>query len=98
MTDTIPDHTTYVASSLAGSAGAWGYHDRLITWTGTVSSGSPITLTFRVVVDETLVGPYALTNRAVLNDQVGVTRTIQATTLIDPLRRYLPVVWVASQP
>ena len=63
----------------------------MITWTGTVSNTAPVTLTFKVTVDE-VAGPLAIVNRAVLDDRVGVTRTLQAVTLVDPLLYYSPFV------
>jgi uncharacterized repeat protein (TIGR01451 family) len=91
ITDTIPGNVTYIPGSLSGSDGVGGYASGVITWTGAVSTAVPVTLTFRVTVDE-VAGPLAIVNRAVLDDRVGATRTLQAVTFIDPLRHYLPVV------
>ena len=91
VTDTLPSHTTYVPGSLAGSSGAWGYGDGVVTWTGSLSPGASVALTFKVKVDE-VTGPLAIVNQAVVDDRVGVPRVIQAVTLIDPLRYYLPAV------
>ena len=65
VTDTLPSHTTYVPGSLSGSSGAWGYGGGVITWTGAVSPGASVTLTFKVTVDE-VSGPLAIVNRAVV--------------------------------
>jgi uncharacterized repeat protein (TIGR01451 family) len=91
VTDTLPSHTTYVPGSLLGSSGVWGYGDGVVTWTGALSPGASVTLTFQVTVDEG-TGPLAIVNQAVLDDRVGVSRAIQARTWIDPWRYYLPVV------
>lgn len=96
LTDTIPTETMYVERTLWGTTGTWGYADNVITWTGTVSAGEMVTLTFDVTIDEELVGPHAIVNQAVLDDRVGVTRTIRAVTLVNPLRCYFPLVLVSS--
>ncbi len=85
VTDTIPTHTTYIQGSLSGSSGTWGYQGGVITWTGAVSTRVPVTLAFKVTVDE-VAGPLAIVNRATLDDHVGAIRTLQAVTWIDPLR------------
>jgi uncharacterized repeat protein (TIGR01451 family) len=91
VTDTLPSPSTYVPGSLSGSSGVWGYGDGIVTWTGALSPGASVTLTFKVTVDE-VTGPLAIVNRAVLDDRVGVSRVIQAVTWIDPWRYYIPVV------
>jgi uncharacterized repeat protein (TIGR01451 family) len=91
VTDTLPSHTTYVPGSLSGTSGTWRYEGGVITWTGALSPGASLTLTFKATVDE-VAGPLAIVNWAVLDDHVGVPRTVQAVTLIDPLRSYLPLV------
>lgn len=91
VTDTIPAHLTYVEGSLSASSGAWEEEGGVITWTGAVSRAAPVTVTFQATVDQ-LTGPLAIVNRAVLDDGVGITRTLQALTVIDPLFCYLPVV------
>jgi uncharacterized repeat protein (TIGR01451 family) len=92
VADPIPDHMTYVPGSLWASSGSPTYADGVVRWTGTALAGLPVTVTFRVTVDQ-VGGPQAIVNRAVVDDQVGLTCTLQATTLIDPLRYYLPVVF-----
>jgi len=91
ITDTIPTHTRYVQGSLSGSSGTWGYDGGVMTWTGAVSTRAPVTLTFKVSVDE-VVGPLAIVNRAALDDHVGAISVLQAVTLLDPLLYYLPVI------
>ena len=91
VTDTIPTHTRYIQGSLSGSSGTWGYDGGVITWTGAVSTRAPVTLTFKVSVDE-VVGPLAIVNRAALDDHAGTISVLQAVILIDPLRDYLPVI------
>jgi uncharacterized repeat protein (TIGR01451 family) len=91
VTDPIPNHATYVPGSLCASGGSSAYAGGVITWTGAVSVGVPVTVTFRVTVDQ-VVGPQAIVNRAVVDARPGSTCTLQATTLVDPLRYYLPAV------
>ena len=97
LTDPVPSHTTFVQGSLWASDELCAYAGDVITWTGTVSVGAPVTVTFQVTVDQA-PGPRAVVNRAVLDDGVGATRTLQATTLIDPVRYYFPIVFIMAEP
>ena len=91
MTDTLPTHTTYVDGSLSGSSGSWGYADGMITWTCALPPGASATLTFKAKVSNSST-PLAIVNRAVVDDRVGAPQVIEAVTLVNPLRTYLPTI------
>lgn len=91
LTDPLPGHTTFIPGSLSGSSGSWGYADGMITWTCALPPGVSATLTFKAKVDDSS-GPLAIVNRAVVDDRVGAPQVIEAVTLVNPLRTYLPTV------
>ncbi|MCD6344085.1 MAG: DUF1565 domain-containing protein, partial [Anaerolineae bacterium] len=65
LTDTLPTPATYVPGSLSASAGDAGAASGVITWTGALSAGTPVTLTFAVTTSSTLPDSL-LTNTAVI--------------------------------
>jgi uncharacterized repeat protein (TIGR01451 family) len=83
LTDTLPLSTTYVSNSLVFPTGVGGYDPatRAITWTGPVSVGLPVTLTFQVTVDLALDDGAQIVNTAVITDGAGLgyERTATAT-------------------
>jgi uncharacterized repeat protein (TIGR01451 family) len=93
LTDVLPIEVTYVTGTLAGSAGTRGYIEGVITWSGALSAGQAVTLTFDAVAGGDPAVPYAVVNQAVLDDRIGETRVLQAITLANPLRFYLPVIF-----
>ena len=89
MIDTLPLSTTYVLDSLTYPAGSGGYDaaSGIITWTGAVSVGLPVTITFQAMVDHapgtgTLVTRWAIVNEATITDDAGVDYEREATAII----------------
>ena len=91
VTDTLPINAHYVNGSLWTASGVAGYDDGIITWTGAVPASSSITIRYQATADEQLEGPYALVNRAILNDHVGQPRMIYTVVYVNPTRRYFPL-------
>jgi hypothetical protein len=85
LTDTMPMSTTYVPDSLdyAPGMGVGGYNSGLeaITWTGAVSVGLPVTITFQVTVAPAAGHGEVITNTAIISDGAGrgFERTATAT-------------------
>jgi uncharacterized repeat protein (TIGR01451 family) len=85
LTDTLPLSTTYVPGSLAylPSLGAGGYDAaaEAITWTGAVSVGLPVTVTFQVTAGLGLANGDMVENVAWIDDGLGglYQRTATAT-------------------
>lgn len=85
LTDTVPMSTTYVPDSLDYPPGmsVGGYDPALdaITWTGAVSVGLPVTITFQVTVDLAAENGAVITNTAIISDGAGrgFERTATAT-------------------
>jgi uncharacterized repeat protein (TIGR01451 family) len=93
LTDTIPANTAYIIGSLHSSAGQAVYSGGAIMWSGSLASGESVTISFRVTIDSSLVGPQAIINEALLDDHVGMIRKVSARTLVNPVMRYLPLIF-----
>jgi uncharacterized repeat protein (TIGR01451 family) len=91
LTDTVPISTTYVPGSLAypPGVGMGGYDPATdaITWTGAVSAGLPVTLTFQVTVDLDVADGATVTNTAFFTNGLGMgyERTVTATVGLPPV-------------
>jgi uncharacterized repeat protein (TIGR01451 family) len=97
LTDTLPISTTYVPGSLdfPPGSGTGGYNPagRTITWTGPISSGLPVTVTFQATVDVSLPDGAAITNVAVISDSLAMyERAATAHVHVPTYRVYLPIV------
>ncbi|MDY7077535.1 MAG: pre-peptidase C-terminal domain-containing protein [Chloroflexota bacterium] len=98
ITDTIPNHTTYVTGSawltkdgIASQDSIYG-PDPLVVKVGTLQSHHTATLTFRVTVDMGNLGQ-RITNIAIINsDQQGTPILTPYTTVSVLHHLYLPVV------
>ena len=86
----------YVTGSPWASGGTYGYDAGVISWTGTLSANQTVSLAFEVRVADDLTGPLAVRNVALLDDRVGVLRTVEAMALVNPRQIYLPVVLLTS--
>ncbi len=86
LTDTLPLSTTYAPDSLIypPGSGVGGYDpaSETITWTGVVSVGLPVTLTFQVTVDPALADGATVVNTAVIADGSGGSYERTATAII----------------
>ncbi len=91
MTDTLPAGLHYLGN-LWASAGSYGQSGGVITWTGAVAGGSPVTISFNATVDAGITAPQAIVNVAWLDDGQGNIRSRQATVIVNGLAIYLPVV------
>jgi uncharacterized repeat protein (TIGR01451 family) len=95
LTDTLPAGLTYLDNSLSvAGGGTSGVLGDVITWTGAVNIGAPITVTFGGVLDSALpVGEQIANSAEVTGTGVLLTATA-ATTIIEqgPTDIYLPLV------
>jgi len=64
----------------------------VITWTGNVSGGVPVTITFNVTVSLDITAPHAIVNTALIDDRLGNVWQRQATTIVNGFAVYLPMV------
>ncbi|MBN1139813.1 MAG: exo-alpha-sialidase [Anaerolineae bacterium] len=95
LADPIPADTAYQPGSLWASSGQYGYDPAgdTITWTGMISAGGQVTLSFQVSTGLDLSDGDVVTNTAWLTDGQGIACTLTAAAAAIPLWRfYLPVV------
>jgi uncharacterized repeat protein (TIGR01451 family) len=88
--DAIPAHTTYVPGSVDATSGV-ATDAGAIGWTGTVSPREPVTVTFRVTVDEDV----PIENTALVTDSYGTRTVLKAW--VNARQVYLPAVLRISQ-
>jgi hypothetical protein len=85
--DPIPANTCYVAGSLWASSGNPSYDpvECVINWTGVISAGEAVTITFQVSTSASLEDGAVVTNKAWLNVGQSAGYTLVATTTADVL-------------
>ncbi len=96
LADPLPAEVVYVPDSLRASGGHYGYGAAtgVVTWTGTISMNSEITITFQVTPTAELEDGEVLTNTAWLTGELGYVQTLEATAVaLVPTRIDLPVVF-----
>jgi uncharacterized repeat protein (TIGR01451 family) len=92
LTNVIPAHVAYVPGSLsAEGAPPAVYGEGKITWSGPVGLGSPVTITYGVVVSTTR-GDLTIRNVARLEDDSGYVTERTATTVVPPLTQFFPLI------
>lgn len=91
LTDTLPDGLSD-PGPIQTTEGSADYNttQRRIEWSGTPTTGQPVTVTFSVTVQ--ISGPVALINTATLTEAIVGTSTDTAVVIVDGLRTYLPLV------
>ena len=91
VTDTLPAEVHYLGNLWASSS-SYGYAGGVITWTGSVPAGTPVTITFGVTVSEQITTPHAIVNAALINDGLGTVLQRQAVAIVNGQTVYLPLV------
>jgi uncharacterized repeat protein (TIGR01451 family) len=92
LTNPLPLHTTYVPGSLA----LWGngtsvQANDVITWTGALLRGQPVTLTYQALVAN--YAGYDIVGRASLSDGYGEVWEMFAWTAVPYFKSYLPCIF-----
>jgi hypothetical protein len=64
----------------------------VITWTGAVQAGAPVTITFGVTLNASLTPPAVVVNTAVIDDGAGHTWQRQVGVIAGGTAIYLPRV------
>lgn len=90
LIDPIPLYTMYRPGSGSASSGQLTSTADALQWTGTISTGHEVSITFPVMISSTADGLYAL-NRATLTDNWSSTKTLEAYTWVE-MRLFLPLV------
>jgi uncharacterized repeat protein (TIGR01451 family) len=96
VTDTLPLSLTYVAGSLAWSAGQGDFAAGTLSWTGPVSLTQPTTITYQAAVDLHASPGGIITNTAWLED--GLNHPLQRSAAVEALpipvlKLYHPLVY-----
>jgi uncharacterized repeat protein (TIGR01451 family) len=91
LTSTLPAEVTYQGDLWAPS-GSYGEASGVITWTGSVSAGAPITITYGATVSGGITEPQALVNLVLLDDGLGNVDEHFAVAIVNGLSVYLPLV------
>lgn len=91
VTSTLPVEVASLGNlqALSGSCGEAG---GVITWTGTVTGGVPITITYGATVDGSLTHSTALVNPIVLDDGLGNVWEKSAVVIVHGSPVYLSIV------
>jgi uncharacterized repeat protein (TIGR01451 family) len=92
LTDTMPITLTYASDSLTTTSGYYGYAAGVITWTGSISPGAAVSITFRAAISRT--GPYStsIINSFVVNG-TGEAITRSTSLHIPPMQVFLPCIF-----
>ena len=67
VTDTLPLSLTYQVGSLTAQSGSYGFSSGTITWTGTISAGATISITYRTLVAAGVPFNSTITNTAIIS-------------------------------
>jgi uncharacterized repeat protein (TIGR01451 family) len=90
LVDPIPAHTTHLPGSARASSGLITSTDEALSWSGSLSIGHVVTITFPVTIEPDATGLYVY-NRASLEDQWSNRRPLEAYTTAE-VRVFLPLV------
>jgi uncharacterized repeat protein (TIGR01451 family) len=91
VTDTLPAQLNY-RGNLWASTGSYGEAGSVITWTGEVPAGLPVSITFGVRVSEQITVPRAILNTALIDDGLGNIWQKQALIIVNGRMVHLPVI------
>lgn len=81
LSDPIPANTTWNGIAPTCASGTCGYASGVITWTGNLTPGAPVTVSFGVTYTTPLMDRAPITNTATINDGIGGTFIRQAAFL-----------------
>jgi hypothetical protein len=91
VTDTLSADLNYLGN-LWSSSGTYGESGGVITWTGSVGSALPVTITYGVTVSALLVDPQAISNTVLIDDGDGNVLQRWASVIVNAHSSYLPLV------
>lgn len=90
LTDTLPAEVAFIGP-LTFTTGSGGISGGVITWTGTISTDTAVTLTWPVQLDDGLRPGTQVANTAVMETANGIAPSTTAVVTV-PARMYLPLV------
>jgi uncharacterized repeat protein (TIGR01451 family) len=97
ITDTLPLVMTYEQGTLSASSGMANYQAGVITWTGSITASTTVTVSFGAKVSPTAIIGTSITNQALINAE-GDTLIRSATIDIVPYTVFIPCASRACLP
>jgi uncharacterized repeat protein (TIGR01451 family) len=98
LTNVLPAHVAYVPGPLLTEGIPPAIYDgEKVTWSGPLFLGSPVTITYGVVVSTTR-GDLSIRNVAHLEDDFGCVTERTATTFLPPLSQFFPLIMKNHRP
>jgi uncharacterized repeat protein (TIGR01451 family) len=94
LSDPIPLRTVYLVGSASASSGSLTSTADVLLWTGSISTGQVVAITFPVQVDPPM-GAVCILNRASLDDDLGGSYLLEAFTWVETYV-FLPLVFKHS--
>ena len=91
MVNPVPDHTSYLSGSVSFSGGAAVSANGVISWTGSISVGMPVTLTYQVAMADSHAG-LSIDNRADVYGGYESPHELTVTTYVPHYRFLLPSI------
>ncbi len=97
FTDTLPVDLTYKEGTLSASSGLVDYQNGIITWIGSITASTTITVSFGATVSPTAAFGTSITNQVLFSAE-GKTYQRSATINITPYTVYIPCASRACLP
>jgi uncharacterized repeat protein (TIGR01451 family) len=91
VTSTLPADVTY-QGDLWASSGSYAESGGLITWSGAVVTGSPVTITYSAIVDPGITAPVLLVNPVLIDDGQGNQLQRNAVAYVNSFGVCLPFI------
>jgi len=91
VTDTLPAGINF-AGNLSATAGSAAENNGVITWSGAVVAGQPVSVQFDALVDTSISQPRGIANMVEIQDGFGQVYRKEAVTIINGFGIYLPLV------
>jgi uncharacterized repeat protein (TIGR01451 family) len=88
----LPPRTSLVPGSLAAGGGTVSAREDEIVWTGSLASGSPVTVTYSILI-ASVPEPLAVAHAVWIDDSYGETIQRKTLTLVSPYRAWLPLLY-----
>ncbi len=90
VTDVLPAGVTYFGNPVV-SSGTFGQSGGTVTWTGSLQTFVPVTISFQATVDAMPAGPHVISNLIQVDDGAGHVFNRQAGVIVNGLILYLPI-------
>ena len=93
MTDVLPPELAYVSGTLnVTGGGLFGAENNVITWTGGVDLGTPVTVEFSAALTDTATTGSLVTNTAQVSGTLNVVDVSAVTEVISSTTVYFPIL------